>query len=237
MSEPRTVRWPWAVWALMLCLVVAALSLSIVNDTFDTFVAIAVPMMIGYGTIGAFVATRVQGNPLGWLMLTVGVSFGLIGFSSEYLVWAVRHDAPLQAVFAWLSNWVYVVSFLPLPMILLLFPTGRVPSPRWRIVPYAIAGSAAALAVSAWIRPGDIGAEVPFANPTGVQALEPVSVVLSSVGLLGFFLAALASVLALVVRYRTSADASAARSERSPTWQAWPSCSSFRPSSRKARRC
>jgi signal transduction histidine kinase len=189
----------------MLCLVAAALTLSLANDTFDTFVAIAVPMMLGYGTIGAFVASRVRGNPLGWLMLTVGVSFGLIAFSSEYLVWAVRNDAPLQAVFAWLSNWVYVLTFLPLPTILLLFPTGRVPSPRWRIMRYVIAGSAGALAVSAWIRPGDVGAEVPFANPTGVQALEPLSTVLSTVGLIGVLVSALASVVALVVRYRTSA--------------------------------
>lgn len=190
----------------MVCLVAAAVTLSFANDTFDTFVVIAVPMMLGYGTIGAFVASRVQGNPLGWLMLTVGVSFGLIAFSSEYLVWAVRNDAPLQAVFAWLSNWVYVLTFLALPTILLLFPTGRVPSPRWRFVRYVIGGSGVALAVAAWIRPGDVGAEVPFANPTGVQALEPLSMVLSTIGLLGVLVSALASVLALVVRYRTSAD-------------------------------
>ena len=134
MSEPRAVRWPWVVWAFTLCLVAAALALSIANETFDTFVVIAVPMMIGYGTIGAFVSARVRGNPLGWLMLTVGLSFGVIAVSSEYLVWAVRNDAPLQAVSAWLSNWVYVLTFLPLPTILLLFPTGRVLSPRWRIV-------------------------------------------------------------------------------------------------------
>jgi len=78
MSEPQTVRWPWAVWAFMLGLVAAALALSLANDTFDTFVAIAVPMMIGYGTIGAFVASRVRGNPIGWLMLTVGLSFGVV---------------------------------------------------------------------------------------------------------------------------------------------------------------
>jgi signal transduction histidine kinase len=206
MNEPQTVRWPWAVWACMLCLVAAALTLSLANDTFDTFVAIAVPMMIGYGTIGAFVASRVPGNSLGWLMLTVGLSFGVVAVSSEYLVWAVRNDAPLQDLSAWLSNWVYVLTFLPLPTILLLFPTGRVLSPRWRIVLYVIAGSAAALAVAAWIRPGDVGAEVPFANPTGVQALEPLSTVLSTLGLLGILVSALASVLALVVRYRRSAD-------------------------------
>ena len=115
MSDAQTVRWPWAVWAFTLSLVAAALTLSLANDTFDTFVAIAVPMMIGYGTIGAFVSARVRGNPLGWLMLTVGLSFGVIAVSSEYLVWAVRNDAPLQALSAWLSNWVYVLRSRPSP--------------------------------------------------------------------------------------------------------------------------
>jgi len=206
MSQARGTRWLWFVWALMLCFTATALTLSIANGQFDGFVAIAVPMMIGYGTIGAFVAARAPGNPLGWLMLAVGVGFSVIGLSDEYLAWAVRNDAPLQAVFAWLTNWVYVVTFVPLPAILLLFPTGRVPSPRWRFVPYVIAGSAVTLAIGSWIRPGEVDADVPFRNPTGVEALAPVSDVLATVGSIGFLMTAIASVLALVVRYRTSAD-------------------------------
>ncbi|MGZ8805292.1 MAG: hypothetical protein ACXWZG_08345, partial [Microbacterium sp.] len=206
MNSTGTRRWPWVVWALSLCLTAAALALSIANDSFDGFVAIAVPMMVGYGAVGAFVAARVPGNPLGWLMLMVGVSFGLVGLSDEYLVWSEGREAPLKPLFAWLTNWVFVLSFAPLPAILLLFPTGRVPSPRWRFVPYLLAGSAAALAVGSWIRPGNVDADTPFPNPTGVQALEPLSAVLSSAGTIGFLVAGIASVLALAVRYRTSAD-------------------------------
>ena len=204
MNEVRTTRWPWAIWGLLLCFLGGAIVLSFVNDTFDGFVTIAVPMMLGYGTIGAFVASRVPGNPLGWLMLVVGVSFGVTGLSAEYVVWAVPIDAPFVSVAAWLSNWTYVVVFSPLLLILLLFPTGRVPSPRWRFVPYVIVGAAVALAISAWIRPGVVDADVVVANPTGVEALEPVSDVLSTVGSLALLVSAFASAAALVVRYRTS---------------------------------
>ena len=207
LSPARPTRWPWAAWALMLALISGALALSFANDSFDGFVAIAVPMTIGYGTIGAFVAAKAPGNPLGWLMLTIGVGFGLIGLSDEYLVWAVGSDAPLQALFAWLTNWVYVVTFMPLPAILLLFPTGRVPSPRWRFVPYLLAGGALSLAVASWIRPGEVDSDVvSFANPTGVESLKPVSDVLASIGSVAVLVAGLVSVVALVFRYRTSDD-------------------------------
>ncbi len=204
MSETGNARWPWVVWAIMLCFAAGATVLSFANDTFDGFVAVALPMMLGYGTIGAFVMSRVPGNPLGWLMFLVGVSFGVTGVSAEYVVWAEDTGAPLQSLAAWLSNWTYVVVFSPLLLILLLFPTGRVPSPRWRFVLYVIVGAALALAISAWIRPGPVDAEVVVANPTGVKALEPVSDVLATVGSIGLLVAAFASVAALVVRYRTS---------------------------------
>ena len=119
----------------------------------------------------------------------------------------MRNDAPLQAIAAWFTNWIYIVTFAPLPAILLLFPTGRVPSPRWRIVLYAIAFGAAALAISGWIRPGEVDADTPFTNPTGVETLEPLSALLATVGSLAIISAALASVVGLVLRYRTSVDA------------------------------
>ena len=206
MSEARMSHWPWVVWGVLLCCMGGAIALSLENDTFDGFVAFALPMMLGYGTIGAFVASRVPGNPLGWLMLVVGVSFGVTGLSAEYVVWAFDTDVPFRALAAWLSNWTYVVVFSPLLLIVLLFPTGRVPSPRWRPVPYVIIGAALALAVSAWIRPGLVDADVEVVNPTGVQALEPLSDVLASIGSLALLVAAFASAAALVVRYRTSDD-------------------------------
>ena len=112
-------------------------------------------MMMGYGTIGAFVASRVPGNPLGWLMLVVGVSFGVTGLSrgvrgvgrahrrAVRLLWP--HGSPTGRTWS---------SFSPLLLILLLFPTGRVPSPRWRFVPYMIVGAAVALAIVRGSRPG-----------------------------------------------------------------------------------
>jgi signal transduction histidine kinase len=204
MSEVRTSRWPWAWWALLLCMLAGAIALSFENDTFDGFVLIAIPMMLGYGTIGAFVASRVPSNLLGWLMLTIGVSFGVTGLSSEYVVWAAAHDGPWLEVAAWFSNWTYLAVFTPLILIVLLFPTGRVPSPRWRFALYVIVGSGVALAVGTWIKPGNVDSDVVVENPTGVDALEPASAVLLTVGSIGLLVSVFAAVTALIVRYRTA---------------------------------
>ena len=238
MSEPQTVRWPWAVWAFMLCLVAAALTLSLANDTFDTFVAIAVPMMIGYGTIGAFVAARVRGNPLGWLMLTVGLSFGVVAVSSEYLVWAVRNDAPLQAV-------VRLALELGLRLHVLAAPhdPAALPDGTRALAPVA---DRAVRDRRIRRRPRDLrrGSGRVTSAPRcasrtrrAYRRWNPCRPCCRRSG------CSASSYRRSRLSWRWSFDTarprtpSAARSERSPTWRAWPSRSSFRRSSRAARRC
>ena len=56
MNRSQGPRRALSIWVLLLCLAGAALVLTILNGSFDGFVAVALPMMLGYGTIGAFVA-------------------------------------------------------------------------------------------------------------------------------------------------------------------------------------
>ncbi len=64
----------------------------------------------------------------------------------EYSIWAIRNDGPLLDLVTWLGNWLWVpILGLLLTYPFLLFPDGKLPSPRWRVVAW---GSAIALA--AW---------------------------------------------------------------------------------------
>jgi signal transduction histidine kinase len=192
----------------MLVLLAVTLTVTILNGTFDTFVAIAVPMMVGYGTMGALVASRLPRNPLGWLMIAIGLGFVLVGLSNEALTYTLVTEPgsfPLPKLIAWVASWVFVPTFAPIPLILVLFPTGRVQSPRWRLLVPAIAGSAGLLALSFILRPGPLE-DVPgrIVNPTGVPALDPVIGPIVVVLFFAFLGLSVASVVALIVRFRRS---------------------------------
>ncbi len=87
-------------------------------------------------TVGAVLATRLPANPIGWLFLLTGVTAG-IGLGArdvaDYGLVAHPGSVPGAIWLAWLSDWnespglTITVWLCPL-----LFPSGTLPSPRWR---------------------------------------------------------------------------------------------------------
>ncbi|HUF59999.1 MAG TPA: histidine kinase [Actinomycetota bacterium] len=200
-------RVPWAIYGLMLVLLAITATVTAWNDSFEAFVAIAILMMLGYGTVGAVVASRIPGNPLGWLMLTIALGFVLVGLTSELVTYGYVTEpsasVPFLDVAVWLSNWVFFVVFMPIPLILLLFPTGRVHSPRWRWVPVAVVAISVISALAVMLNPGPVDNDVvKVPNPTGVEALRPVLGPVLVATTTGLFIASVASVVALFLRYR-----------------------------------
>ncbi|TMK49012.1 MAG: hypothetical protein E6G55_01170 [Actinobacteria bacterium] len=127
------------------------------SSVFDVVVNIAVPV------IGLVIAARRRENPLGWLLLIAGLGLGLVNFSRAYSLYAlVAHPGSLPAgrAFAWLSNWMWTIPISLLPFLFLLFPTGRLPAPKWRPVAWfcgavlvLLTATALVLATTNWSRP------------------------------------------------------------------------------------
>jgi signal transduction histidine kinase len=206
-------RLPWVIWAFAMVVLAATAYLGIVNGSFEEdpfFLGVAMTMIAGYTTIGALIASRTSGNPIGWLLMLVGVGFLLGGVTDEYLRYAFAHgwgDLPLTTFVGWLTNWVFLFVAVPVPWILLLFPSGTLPSRRWRPVGVTIAALSALLLVASILDPGPIDIDTidpaPL-NPTGVTALGDAITLVFTVG--GFSLLGLGflSVIGLVLRYRRS---------------------------------
>jgi len=180
-------------------LVPASLTGWTVSNVSGQVVNMAVPVS------GFVLASRRPENRIGWLFLVAGLALGVSGFSPGYAQHALAANPgslPAGRVFAWLSNWVWVIAVAMLAFLFLLFPTGQLHSRRWRPAAW-FAGVAFALATvctliaasSEWAHPFALSGP---ANPGGLTALFfLVAIFLISAALL-------VSVAALVVRFAKS---------------------------------
>ena len=208
-----TRRWPWIVWALTLVLMVITFTLSATTNSFSEdpfFLSVAMVMIVGYVTIGALIASRTERNPIGWLLMMIGVGFLLGGFTDEYLRYALPRgpdDHPFILFSAWLTNWVFSLVAFPVPWILLLFPDGKLPTRRWKPVGIAIAILEGILLLGFILSPGPVDVDSPGPlphNPTGVPALEGVLNPIFALGAFILLAVGFSTVGALVLRYRRS---------------------------------
>jgi signal transduction histidine kinase len=208
MRQARS-RWPWLVWAIAMLLLVAAMTMAVLNGSFSEdpgFVPVALTMVLGYLTVGAVVASRNPRNPIGWLMLTIGVAFVLPGVSSEVVDYARRNpgEVPWVPFAAWVGIWSWPLMFGALALLTALFPDGRVPSRRWRFLPRAILALTGVRVLGQLLDPGLIP-DTSVRNPTGVEALRAVAEPVEGIGWLGLIGATFAAIVALFLRYRRAA--------------------------------
>src|SRR5262245_50751019 len=133
---------------------------------------------LGFGLVGALIISRRPRQPIGWLCCVAGVGSGLQALtpqlSANALVYgqAVAQGGELAA---WLSRWVFLPGLaLPTILLLLLFPTGRPLSERWRIV-VAVAVSCVALYTALLaFNPEPIFGLANPQNPFGIDAMRPL---------------------------------------------------------------
>jgi hypothetical protein len=175
----RTAAWlAWILWALSIGSTVLSLWLLIVNLSHPSvpvylYWAEDTLLAVGYSTVGAVAASHRPSNPVGWVLCSVGLSFGAAHFTSEYATYALLampRSLPAAEAAAWIYSWLWVPGFGFLVFFALLFPTGRLPSPRWRPFAWLSALLGAAGTVMAAISPGP-GVGLSIRNPFGMESL------------------------------------------------------------------
>ena len=207
--RPATAaRLAWSLWASAFGLSVAStLVRQTPNSWFNaTFFALA--------TTGAVIAWRRPANPIGWLYLAMSFLGALTTFAQQYAIRGLlEHPGSLPgAVYlAWLEQWSFWFVFpAGIALVLLLFPTGRPASPRWRPVVWISLACALLMVVGSMFSPGRLsdalrppsgpGADFGVQNPFGIGALGGALNLADAIGRLGGFLFIVIAAVGLVFR-------------------------------------
>ncbi|HEX2153692.1 MAG TPA: hypothetical protein VHL52_06920 [Acidimicrobiia bacterium] len=162
---------------------------------------------LAFAVVGGLIVSRRPGNAVGLVCLVIGFMSALNSFAIEFSIYAMLTEPgslPGGMVAAWLANWTWVIYVgLMGTVLVLLFPDGRLPSPRWRPVMAAALLAMTMAATGFALAPGQF-VSVPWANnPFGVRELAGGAGILES----GFFLLALtipAAAVSMVLRFRRS---------------------------------
>jgi len=179
----RVAAWlAWIMWALSIGLTVLSLWFLILNLSHPNvpvylYWAEDTLLAVGYSTVGAVAASHRPKNPVGWVLCSIGLSWGVTHFSSEYATYALL-AAPGTFVgaeaAAWICSWVWVPALGVIVFLPLLFPSGQLPSARWRPFAWFSVLLAAAGTIMAAFSPGP-GVGLSIRNPLGIESLPDLN--------------------------------------------------------------
>jgi hypothetical protein len=182
--SPRTAVWlAWSVWAVCLVLIMLALSLDFLTGEVIlpqelrglrpglSFAVLTGVLSLAFPTVGSLIASRLPTNPIGWIFCGMGLLLTGQRFSMAYADYALLENFafPGGEFMAWLTAYVWFGGLTLGVFLILLFPDGRLPSRRWRIVAWAAVFGAALSILGFGFMPDYLFLTHPYVdNPFGI---------------------------------------------------------------------
>jgi hypothetical protein len=214
-TNSRAAAWlAWSLAALSVALLVGGLVLSraassTVSDlqfggeTKSASVVADLVTLLIFSVVGAVIVSRQPRNTIGWLFCGVGLAVSLNSFAGDYAEFWLTSGSGMNSLgetAAWFSSWLWILLVSSPIFLLLLFPDGRLPLPRWRPVAWCatlgITGFTASLALGA----GPLEDFPQIVNPYGVDS-PIVGIVGVAAGVVAIG-SMVASAVSLIVRLR-----------------------------------
>ncbi len=178
-ANVRTTTWlAWSLWAACVVLLGSVLSLVFVTHHVTQDSALFLPgqrpglglevliglLSLAYPTVGALIASRFPKNPIGWIFCGMGLLYATSRLSTVYADYALLENFALPGgdYAAWFSTWAgFSGHLLGVVFLMLLFPDGKLPSRRWRIVAWAAVLGATSTALARALMPGTLPTHPP----------------------------------------------------------------------------
>ncbi len=187
---------------------------SVLNGNFTDNIAESLSLSAAFTAfmaVGAIVVARRPGNAIGWIFSAIGLLAATGVVAQEYAEYGYvtrPGSLPAPVLAAWYANW-YWFPLIGLMMLftLLLFPTGRLLSSRWRPIAWLAAGSTITVTVLAFFNPTLRLQNEDYSvnNPIAVEAIGNVEETMVGNVLFALVLfCQVAALSSLIVRLRRS---------------------------------
>jgi hypothetical protein len=215
---PGPGRWApglaWALWALTLLGLAGVFWFDYRlrqagSSDVDRLNAAAYPVLlaaVSAATVGAVVASRRHRHAVGWLLLATGLTMVADLGVNAYVRYGVvvrPGSLPGARYLAGVSFGIFLVWVSLTGFVLLLTPTGSLPSPRWRWWAMVAAAGPVLMMLSASTDPQPLYPEHPEdGNPLAVSTLRPVQVAVGIAGGAVILVSLVVAAVSLVLRYR-----------------------------------
>jgi MFS family permease len=214
-SRRAAARLAWSLVALSVALLLCGIALS--RTTGATVPELAyggraeldvavhsLATLLTFSVVGAVVASRHPRNAIGWIFCSMGLVVGLNTLAGGYAeYWLASGSGPrsLGETAAWFSSWSWIpLVFVPTSFLLLLFPDGRPPSPRWRPVAWCAGLGITGFVVGYALEAGPLEDFPQIANPYGIDS--PIVEVVGVAAGIAVGGSMVASAVSLVMRLR-----------------------------------
>ncbi len=216
---------PLAIWSAFLVAIACAVGrvvLAIVDpeagsagDAFGGGVPLAVLdalILTLFATVGLVVARKRPTNPVGWILCVIPPTLGVLLLSNRLYeslaadgLAADESGGSGPELVAWIASWIWIPFVLSaLILFPLLFPNGKLLTPRWRLVLVAVAVAFPLLFIGTAFEPGRLK-NYPFDNPFGAPSVFRTPVLIfGSVGFALMVVCTLAAAASLILRFRRS---------------------------------
>ena len=204
-------RSTWVAWS-MLAVFVASYGVGVPLSAARGHLLEDSTFLLGFAAfmaVGAVIVAHRPGNAVGWIFSAIGLLTATGMLAGEY---AARADLgrpgalPGGVLAAWYMSWFWFPTLaLVLVFTLLLFPSGRLLSARWR--PVAVVAAAATVGITALsaLTPTLVDENYVVRNPIGLAGVQDPEQTAVGTVLFGLLLICMcAAALSLVLRFRRS---------------------------------
>src|ERR671920_661888 len=212
----RTAAWLiWSLYGLTICLSTIWSGVGLLGQDGsrnalyligEALISLVTPLV--FAAVAALIVSRQPRNTIGWLLMVVVGAF-VVGTPLESYTEHVAPSSPAPTAVlllaVWFSNWNWLLLIFSLLLVLLLFPTGRPPTQRWRWVSVAAIAWGTLFVLMTTLSRRLTTPELALDNPIGVLGEDTVEL-LAGIWIAGLLVLLAVCALALFIRYRHAND-------------------------------